>query len=73
MILVAAVLIYIQALHKFVRPEPVLSWKTGLVLTASAAVANGLLGLYLFRLGHRGKSLILQANGRHLLVLACKS
>jgi cation diffusion facilitator family transporter len=67
MILVAAVLIYVQALHKFFHPEPVLSWKTGMVLTASAAFANGLLGLYLVRLGRRAKSLILQANGRHLL------
>jgi cation diffusion facilitator family transporter len=67
MILVAAVLIYVEALHKFFHPEPILHWTTGLVLTAGAAVANGLLGLYLFRLGSRAKSLILRANGLHLL------
>jgi cation diffusion facilitator family transporter len=67
MIIVAAVWIIAAAVHK---------WLTGLVLdriglgtaiVAGAALLNGALGWYLIAVGRRTRSIILEANGKHVL------
>jgi len=60
----------------FIMHEAMASWLGGIELhrlglgaglTAAAGVINGGLGFYLIRLGRRRRSLILEANGRHVL------
>ena len=67
MILVAAVLIIWQAIGRLIAPEPLDSVGIGLTLTLLATVINLLVGLLLIRIGRRERSLILEADGKHLM------
>jgi cation diffusion facilitator family transporter len=67
LIVVAAVLIAIQAVRELVMggvPERI---DAGLALVAGASLLNGALGLHLVRVGRRTGSLALVADGRHVL------
>jgi cation diffusion facilitator family transporter len=67
LILAAAVGIIIKALRDLWAPEPLgeLALGTGLVL--AAGIVNGFLGFWLLRKGRETGSLILKADGQHLL------
>ena len=67
MILVAAVLIIWKAVGRLISPEPLESIGIGLALTLVATVINLLVGLLLIRIGRRERSLILEADGKHLM------
>jgi cation diffusion facilitator family transporter len=69
MILLASVVIAIQAISTVFQRHAIqernLDWGLGII--AVALVGNGAAGLYLVLLGRRRKSLLLEADGRHLL------
>ncbi len=67
MIVVAAVFIIYEAIHKWVTGLNLQNLGTGTLLVAGAAVLNGALGAYLVWQGKRFHSLILRANGKHVL------
>lgn len=67
MIVTAAIAILYAAVEKWIRGLELESLGTGVLLVAGAAVLNGALGWHLIRTGRRTGSLILEANGRHVL------
>jgi cation diffusion facilitator family transporter len=66
-ILLAAIYIYAESIQQIIRPAPLENLGVGVVLTLLAAVVNGLLGWFLIRIGERHESLVLEANGQHVL------
>lgn len=73
LISIAGIFILVQAIGHWIAGETPkeLGWGSGLV--ALALVINGCLGWYLLKLGKGKKSLILESNGRHVLVDAWTS
>lgn len=67
MIILAAVYIIYESIHKWMTGLHLENLGYGTLLTAAATLINGALGGYLGWLGRRKKSLILQANGKHVL------
>jgi cation diffusion facilitator family transporter len=67
LIVVAAVLIAVEAIGQLARPAPLRSLDAGLLALAALAGANAALGVYLLRTGRRAHSLALVADGKHVL------
>jgi cation diffusion facilitator family transporter len=67
MIVLAALFIIYESINKWMTGLQLENLGWGTALTAAAAVINGCLGLYLLWTGRRKKSLILEANGKHVL------
>lgn len=67
MIILAAIYIIYESVHKWMSGLSLENLGFGTILTAAAAAINGGLGWYLVLLGRRKKSLILEANGKHVL------
>jgi cation diffusion facilitator family transporter len=67
MIILAALYIIYESVHKWLVGLSLENLGFGVVLTAAAAAINGALGAYLLRLGRRKNSIILRANGKHVL------
>lgn len=67
MIVLAAIYIIYESLHKWLAGLQLAHLGAGTALTAAAAVINGWLGGYLVWQGRRQHSLIVQANGKHVL------
>jgi len=67
LIILAAVSIIWTAVYKWMHGLEVERLGTGTLLLVAAAIINGVLGWYLVRTGRRSKSIILEANGRHVL------
>ena len=67
MIILAALYIIYESVHKWLIGLSLENLGFGVVLTAAAAAINGALGAYLVWLGRRKNSIILQANGKHVL------
>ncbi|HWG47867.1 MAG TPA: cation diffusion facilitator family transporter [Gemmataceae bacterium] len=67
LILVAAGAIAWYAVHRLIVPEPLQPLGLGVLLAAVAAVFNGGVGLVLLRAGRKHGSIVLEADGRHLL------
>jgi cation diffusion facilitator family transporter len=67
LILVAAGGIAWYAVRRLVMLEPLPPLGLGLVIASAAAVINGAVGLLLVRAGKAHRSIILEADGRHLL------
>ncbi|MCU0770996.1 MAG: cation diffusion facilitator family transporter [Verrucomicrobia bacterium] len=67
MIMLAALYIIYQSIHKWLGGLQLENLGAGTALTAAAAAINGGLGAYLVWLGRRKNSLILEANGKHVL------
>lgn len=67
MIVVAAVVILVSAVDRLFNPRELEQVGLGLAISVAATVLNGLVGLYLIRVGRRHRSLALQADGKHLL------
>ncbi len=67
LIIVAAVAIIVAAVRKWLAGVPLENLSGGLGLVAASAAANALLGWHLVRTGRRVHSLIVEANGRHVL------
>ena len=67
MISLAAVLIFYEAIHSFVDQPPLAHLGRGMAINFVAGVLNGLLGLYLIRVGRKQHSQALEADGHHVL------
>jgi cation diffusion facilitator family transporter len=67
MIIVAAVAIFIEAIRKWIAGLQLEHLGTGAVLVLVAGIVNAGLGYYLLRMGRRTHSLILEADGKHVL------
>jgi cation diffusion facilitator family transporter len=67
MIVVAAVWILIEAVEKWLAGLPLQHLGRGSLLLLGAGLLNAWLGWYLLRTGRRSQSLILEADGKHVL------
>ncbi len=67
MIILAALFIIVDAGHKWYEGLQVENLEAGLWFTVAATVINGALGGYLVWRGKRHRSIILEANGHHVL------
>ena len=67
LILFAALFIIYAAVSDWITGLSIHNLDVGVGLTAMAAVLNAGLGMYLVKMGRRKKSLILEANGLHVL------
>jgi cation diffusion facilitator family transporter len=67
MIILAALTIIFAAVQKWITGLELERLGTGTLLVGAAALVNAALGVYLVRTGRRNNSLILEANGKHVL------
>jgi len=67
MIVVAAVWILVETIEKWLAGLPLENLGAGTLLLLAAGVLNAWLGWYLLRVGKRSHSLILEADGKHVL------
>ncbi|MBA3972676.1 MAG: hypothetical protein C0504_00505 [Candidatus Solibacter sp.] len=67
MIIFAAIAIIAAAIHKWLTGLQIEQLGPGTALVTAAGALNGALGLYLIRTGRRTGTLILVANGKHVL------
>ena len=73
MIIIAALFIVYETVENLISGITIQNLDTGLWLIGSALVINGFLGSYLIMVGKRKRSLILEANGKHVLTDAWTS
>ncbi|MGA4668737.1 cation diffusion facilitator family transporter [Propionibacteriaceae bacterium Y1923] len=66
MIIVAAGVIVVSSVQRFLNPQPLEQVGIGLAISVVASVINGLVGLVLIRVGRRHRSMTLVADGKHL-------
>ena len=67
MIFVAAAVILVTAVERFINPRPLENIGWGLAIIVVASVLNGLVALVLIRVGRRHRSITLRADGKHLM------
>lgn len=67
MIILAAVAILVAAIHKWLTGLVLENLGMGTLVVLAAGTVNAGLGFYLLRVGRRTKSLILEADGKHVL------
>jgi cation diffusion facilitator family transporter len=67
MIFVAAAVIIISAVERFIVPRPLESVGLGLVISTAASAVNAVVGVTLLRVGRAYRSVTLTADGKHLL------
>ena len=67
MIIIAALFIIYESIHKWLFGLEIHNIDKGTTFTAIATGVNGLLGWYLIRQGKKHHSLVLEANGKHVL------
>lgn len=67
MILVAAIAILVQAINRWISGLQLQHLGAGTLLVLFAGLLNLLLGVYLLRTGRKTNSLILEADGKHVL------
>ncbi len=66
-IILAALGIAFYAARRLFLPEPLQPLGLGLAIALAAALVNAAVGLHLVRTGRRHRSIVLEADGRHLL------
>jgi cation diffusion facilitator family transporter len=67
MIFIAAITIAWFAIDRLLHPAPIENAGVGLLVSAVASVINLVVGVVLLRSGRRYRSIVLEADGRHLL------
>lgn len=67
MIILAAVAIVYASIEKWIRGLQIENLGLGTLLVLIASIINAILGWYLVRTGRKNNSLILEANGKHVL------
>jgi cation diffusion facilitator family transporter len=67
LILVAAVAIAVLAIQRLVAPQPLEPLGRGLAFVVVATAINAAVGLLLLRLGRAQRSIVLEADGQHLM------
>jgi cation diffusion facilitator family transporter len=66
LILVAAIVIAVEAIPHLVHPQPIEQVGLGLTFSTAGAVINGVLAWFMLRAGKQLRSIVLQADARHL-------
>src|SRR5579863_1952397 len=67
MIVIAAIWILVEAIEKWLAGLPLEHLRSGMLLLLGAGMLNAWLGSHLLRVGKRSHSLILEADGKHVL------
>ncbi|HMP72194.1 MAG TPA: cation diffusion facilitator family transporter [Kiritimatiellia bacterium] len=67
LIIIAALYIFYEALQAILFGPELQRLGIGILITLLVMIVNGSLGLYLIRIGKRSNSIILTANGKHVL------
>ncbi len=67
MILVAALIIVVTAVERFLKPQPIEQLGWGLAISTLASILNGAVALILIRAGKKYRSPVLDADGKHLM------
>jgi cation diffusion facilitator family transporter len=67
MILVAAGLIIVTAVERLLNPRPLEDVGVGLAISVVASLINGVVAWILMRAGRRHRSIVLQADAKHLM------
>lgn len=67
MILLAAWLIMTSAVERFLHPRPLEDLEVGVAVSLAASVLNGSVAAILLRAGRQHRSIVLTADGKHLL------
>ena len=67
LIVIAAITIAVAATERLLHPQPLSDVGVGLVISAAASAINLGVGLLLVRAGRQARSIILEADGKHLL------
>jgi len=67
LILVAALVIAAYAVRRLIWPEPLEPLGTGMLVSVLAAAINGAVGFVLLRAGRKHESIVLEADGWHLM------
>lgn len=67
LILVAAFMIIWTAIPRLLHPKPLDNFGIGMIFSISASLVNLVVGWILIRNGRKNKSLLLEADGRHLM------
>lgn len=67
LILVAAIGIGVTATDRLLNPQPIEDIGVGVIVSASASLINLGVGFLLLRAGRRERSIVLEADGRHLM------
>jgi len=67
LILIAAAGIAVTAVARLIDPQPLESVGVGLLVSAAATAINLAVGLTLLRAGRRARSIVLEADGKHLI------
>lgn len=67
LILIAAAGIAVTAVVRLFDPQPLESVGTGLAVSSAASLINLVVGLTLLRAGRRERSIVLEADGKHLI------
>jgi cation diffusion facilitator family transporter len=67
LIMLAAITILATAIRKWLAGLAIENLGTGTIIVAAASVVNAALGWHLVRTGRRANSLIVEANGKHVL------
>jgi cation diffusion facilitator family transporter len=67
LILIAAVGIAVTAADRLLNPQPLEAVGAGLAVVAAASAINLGVGLVLLRAGRRARSIVLEADGKHLI------
>src|SRR5690625_4491299 len=73
LIILAAIFIIQDAIRKWIAGVEIEHIGFGAALTGLTVILNGILGFYLVSIGRKKKSLILEANGKHILTDAWTS
>lgn len=67
LIILAAMTIIYAAIHKWLAGLPLENLSAGTLIILAASIVNAGLGYFLLRVGRRARSLIIEANGKHVL------
>lgn len=67
MIVIAAFYIIYESISKWLTGLHLENLGIGTAITAAAMIINGFLGFYLIHIGKKKKSIVLEANGKHVL------
>ncbi|MGD7706992.1 cation diffusion facilitator family transporter [Microlunatus sp. Y2014] len=67
MIFIAAAVILVTAVTRFIDPQPIEQVGVGLTISIIASVVNGLVAIVLLRAGRQHNSITLRADGKHLM------
>lgn len=67
MIFIAAAVILVTSVERFINPRPLDNLGLGLAVSVVASVVNGAVAWVLLRAGRKHRSIVLTADGRHLL------